>query len=618
MRDLELLAPARTADIGIAAIGCGADAVYIAGPAFGARQAAGNSVSDIGRLCVHAHRFGARIFATLNTIIYDTELEQAYRMMEELQDAGVDAIIIQDMALSPAGLQLSGAVPGLKIPLHASTQCAIRTPEKAKFLERLGFSRLILERELSLRQIREIRNAVGCELEFFVHGALCVCYSGQCYISEAIAGRSANRGACIQACRSRYDLTDETGRVLVKDKPLLSLKDYNLKQRLEALAGAGIASFKIEGRLKNASYVKNIVRVYSLALDALIEAHPDLYRRASAGKVSGGFTPAPEKTFNRGYTELFLDERRGPWASPEAATSMGEAVGRAVRVAGDGSSFSVRPVREGLRLGNGDGLCFVNGRNEVVGFRADVCDGFHVRCKPVAGLADGIMLYRNMDMAFERELENDMPARQVTVELTVRIEHGTLAVTAETEDGRICRKSVGEGCETARNAGNMKKTIMTQLCKTSGIYVFNVKPFEAESLPFLPVSAVNALRRSLAETLDSMPCHTRPLYHGKVEPDIMTSGPLSGTYVTYKDNIANHAAGNLMKALGASETEPAYELSRKPDAELMRTRYCIRYQWGRCPKVHKQSWPARLFLENNGSRFSLEFDCRRCEMIVKH
>ncbi len=616
MRELELLAPARTADIGIAAIGCGADAVYIAGPAFGARQAAGNSISDIGRLCDHAHKFGARIFATLNTIIYDSELESAYRMMEELQDAGADAIIIQDMALSPAGLMLSGAVPGLKIPLHASTQCAIRTPEKARLLERLGFSRLILERELSLKQIREIREAVSCELEFFVHGALCVCYSGQCYISENIAGRSANRGACIQACRSRYDLTDGTGKILIKDKPLLSLKDYSLKQRLEALAGAGISSFKIEGRLKNMSYVKNIVRDYSLALDHLVEAHPDLFRRASAGKVAGGFTPVPEKTFNRGYTELFLDERRGPWASTEAATSMGEAVGRATDVARGGVAFRVRPVREGVKLGNGDGLCFVTGGNEVVGFRADVCDGLFVRCKPVPGLTEGTMLYRNVDTAFEKELGNNMPERTIGVRLTVCPEPSGITVMAETEDGRLCSLTAGKGCEAARNTENMKKTLISQLGKSAGHYAFSVRPFEAEVLPFLPVSAVNALRRSLAETLDTMPCKALPLHLGKPDPEIMSSKPLAGTAVTYKDNVANLAAETLMRKLGAADIEPAYEISGKQDAELMRTRYCIRYQWGRCPKVHKQSWPARLFLENNGNVFPLEFDCLRCEMTV--
>ena len=301
MRQLELLAPARDIQIGIAAIDCGADAVYIAGPQFGARQAAGNEIEEIRSLCEYAHRFGARIFVALNTILYDDELEAAYKQMLAVQEAGADALIIQDLAILKMAQNGIGSLKeDFRIPLHASTQCAIRTPEHAAFLEGLGFSRLILERELSLDEIKAIRNAVTCELEFFVHGALCVCYSGQCYLSEKIAGRSANRGACIQACRSRYDLVDADGNILVKDKALLSLKDYNLKNRIEELADAGITSFKIEGRLKNASYVRNVVRDYSIALDELVQKRPDEYERGSFGQVSGGFTPDTSKTFNRG------------------------------------------------------------------------------------------------------------------------------------------------------------------------------------------------------------------------------------------------------------------------------------------------------------------------------
>ena len=357
MKQLELLAPARDIQVGIAAIDCGADAVYIAGPQFGARQAAGNSIEDIRQLCTYAHRFGARIFVALNTILYDEELEAAYRQMIEVQEAGADALIIQDMAVIEMVMNGIGDFrEKISIPLHASTQCAIRTPEQAAFLESLGFSRLILERELSLEQIRSIRNAVTCELEFFVHGALCVCYSGQCYLSEKIAGRSANRGACIQACRSRYDLTDASGKVLVRDKALLSLKGYNLRDRLEELAEAGITSFKIEGRLKNASYVKNVVRDYSLALDDITGRYPDLYERGSFGTVRGGFTPDTAKTFNRGYTQLFLDGQRGKWAAMDAAKSMGEEIGRISGISRDGSTLTVNLSRRDIVLNNGDGF----------------------------------------------------------------------------------------------------------------------------------------------------------------------------------------------------------------------------------------------------------------------
>ena len=382
MRALELLAPARTADIGVAAIGCGADAVYIAGPAFGARQAAGNPVEDIRRLCDYAHRFGVRIYVTFNTLVYEEEIPQARRLLQELKDAGVDALIVQDAAvtrLAPEGMIL-----------HASTQCALRTPEKARFTESLGYGRLVLERELSLEQIKAIREAVDAELEVFVHGALCVCYSGQCYLSEHLAGRSANRGACVQACRSLYDLEDADGHVLARNKALLSLKDFDLIHRLEDLAEAGADSFKIEGRLKSISYVRNVVRAYSDALDALVRRYPDRYRRASFGTLRGGFKPDLKKTFNRDYTELFLDGKRGEWSSMEAPKSMGEYIGTVERLRP--GTVTVKPADPGLSLHNGDGFAFVGRDGEIVGFRGDVCEGFTIRCKDVDGSKPGLRL----------------------------------------------------------------------------------------------------------------------------------------------------------------------------------------------------------------------------------
>ena len=426
MKFLELLAPARNMDIGIAAIDCGADAVYIAGPAFGARQAAGNSMEDIRRLTEYAHRFGARIFLTLNTILFDNELAEAERLLAEAKDAGVDAIIAQDLAV----WELTD------LPVHASTQCAIRTPEKARLYEGIGASRLVLEREMSLDQIRAIRSSVDCELEFFVHGALCVCYSGQCYMSERIAGRSANRGECIQACRSLYDLVDKDGNVLVRNKALLSLKDYNLKDRLQDLADAGICSFKIEGRLKNISYVRNIVRAYSLALDELVAANPEKLRRVSFGRSEGGFTPDLAKTFNRGYTQLFLDGKRsGNWSSMDAPKSIGEEVGTVVSIAPMRQNFSngKRPSEENItitlrmknpgdRLQNGDGFSFLSkGRGEIVGFRGDVCQGNRITCINVTGLYPGAKLYRNLSNAFEKELESNLPVRTIPVSVDISV-----------------------------------------------------------------------------------------------------------------------------------------------------------------------------------------------------
>ena len=601
-RNLELLAPARTADIGVAAVDCGADAVYIAGPAFGARQAAGNSVADIRRLCDYAHRFGVRIYVTFNTLVYEEEIQQARQLLQELQAAGVDALIVQDAAvtrLAPEGMVL-----------HASTQCAIRTPEKARFTESLGYGRLVLERELSLAQIRAIREAVDAELECFVHGALCVCYSGQCYLSERLAGRSANRGACVQACRSLYDLEDADGRVLARNKALLSLKDFNLIHRLEELAEAGADSFKIEGRLKSVSYVRNVVRAYSDALDALVRRYPDKYRRASFGSLRGGFKPDLKKTFNRDYTELFLDGKRGEWASMDAPKSMGEYIGTVDRLRA--GVVTVRPERPGLALHNGDGFAFVGRDGDIVGFRGDVCDGFTIRCKEIPGLKEGIRLYRNIDAEFERKLEADRPVREIGVTLQARLEAGALAVTAVTEDGREASLAVPAPFEAAREAARMLETIRTQLSKRSGLYAFSVSGVEVVGqVPFMSASFLNGIRRDLAAALDAEPARMLPLRRGVVRP-----APAPET-LTYKENIANSVARAIYRERGSKSIEDAFELTHREGVEYMRTKYCLRHELGMCPKQRPGTRPEPLFLRNNGRRLRLDFDCAACEMTVR-
>ncbi len=689
MKFLELLAPARNMDIGIAAIDCGADAVYIAGPAFGARQAAGNSMEDIRRLTEYAHRFGARIFLTLNTILFDNELAEAERLLAEAKDAGVDAIIAQDLAV----WELTD------LPVHASTQCAIRTPEKARLYEGIGASRLVLEREMSLDQIRAIRSSVDCELEFFVHGALCVCYSGQCYMSERIAGRSANRGECIQACRSLYDLVDEDGNVLVRNKALLSLKDYNLKDRLQDLADAGICSFKIEGRLKNISYVRNVVRAYSLALDELVAANPEKLRRVSFGRSEGGFTPDLAKTFNRGYTQLFLDGKRsGNWSSMDAPKSIGEEVGTVVSIAPMRQNFSngKRPSEENItitlrmknpgdRLQNGDGFSFLSkGRGEIVGFRGDVCQGNRITCRNVTGLYPGAKLYRNLSNAFEKELESNLPVRTIPVSVDISVivvpvtstSSGTeedwspslpkrlseptysLKINAVSQDGRSVKLEREAGHNAAENPERMRGMFATQISKATGIYSFTLRSLEVEtpdgSLPFLPTSALNAIRRDLAAALEEMPCRAIPLLVNQassrtgnaeypvLEPDVLSQvqdiqeTTSNGPHLSYKANIANHIARKIYMSLGASRTDDAFEISHRPDAELMRTKYCIRYELGLCP-VHQagrqhgranhtsgmvnppipSSRKTNLYLTNNGKRYHLAFDCANCEMVVK-
>ncbi len=689
MKFLELLAPARNADIGIAAIDCGADAVYIAGPAFGARQAAGNSMEDIRRLTEYAHRFGARIFLTLNTILFDNELAEAERLLAEAKDAGVDAIIAQDLAVWKL----------TDLPVHASTQCAIRTPEKARLYEGIGASRLVLEREMSLDQIRAIRSSVDCELEFFVHGALCVCYSGQCYMSERIAGRSANRGECIQACRSLYDLVDGSGNVLVRNKALLSLKDYNLKDRLKDLAEAGICSFKIEGRLKNISYVRNVVRAYSLALDELVAANPEKLRRVSFGRSEGGFTPDLAKTFNRGYTQLFLDGKRsGNWSSMDAPKSIGEEVGTVVSIAPMRQNFSngKRPSEENItitlrmknpgdRLQNGDGFSFLSkGRGEIVGFRGDVCQGNRITCRNVTGLYPGAKLYRNLSNAFEKELESNLPVRTIPVSVDISVivvpvtstSSGTeedrspslpkrlseptysLKINAVSQDGRSVKPEREAGHNAAENPERMRGMFATQISKATGIYSFTLRSLEVEtpdgSLPFLPTSALNAIRRDLAAALEEMPCRAIPLLVNQassrtgnaeypvLEPDVLSQvqdiqeTTSNGPHLSYKANIANHIARKIYMSLGASRTDDAFEISHRPDAELMRTKYCIRYELGLCP-VHQagrqhgranhtsgmvnppipSSRKTNLYLTNNGKRYHLAFDCANCEMVVK-
>ena len=695
MTELELLAPARNADIGIAAIDCGADAVYIAGPEFGARQDAGNSMEDVRRLCEYAHKFGVKIFLTLNTILYDSELTEAERLLNEAAEAGVDAVIAQDLAvfeilrsfktaLRPVGepVEPRGPVAEL-VEAHASTQCAIRTPEQARFYESLGASRIVLERQLSLEQIKAIREAVSCEIEFFVHGALCVCYSGQCYMSEAVAGRSANRGACVQACRSLYDLEDSSGRTLIKDKALLSLKDYNLIRRLSDLAEAGVCSFKIEGRLKNISYVRNTVRAYSQALDKLVATHPDKYRRASFGGVEGGFAPDLSKTFNRGYTELFMDGKRGKWSSMDAPKSVGEEIGTVVSILGGRPSgpgrvhsrfaaaeYGLRPAaappkdkdievlvrldNPATTLRNGDGFTFSpRDGGEIKGFRGDVCEGNRILCRDVQGLYVGARLRRNLSAAFEKELEANLPTRRIAVSVDLLFSYSAatsaatgslrfapypgkcspaaalspysslsreffVLVKAKSEDGRVVEFEVDGGGQEATNRDRMEAMFRSQIGKATGIYSFVLSHLDSSGsegrLPFMSASAINGIRREIAQRLDGMECGYQPVAELVEAPALGKCSEIDS--ITYKSNISNSVARKVLRQLGAKEIEDAFELTHKAGAELMRTKYCIRHELGMCLKKRPAQGPGDLYLVNNGRRYRLDFRCAECEMTV--
>ena len=578
MTCLELLSPARNADIGIAAIDSGADAVYIAGPQFGARKDAGNPVEEIARLCAYAHKFGARVFVTVNILLRDAEMEEVHRQMLAEQEAGVDAFIIRDMRIC--------SWKDITVPLHASTQCAIRSVEDALRFQQAGCSRIVLERELPLSTVQQICKAVTCEVECFVHGALCVCYSGECRLSEYLDGRSADRGECVQACRSMYDLVDGSGKVLVKDKALLSLKDLNLHDRLPELAAAGVCSFKIEGRLKSISYVRNITRYHSQALDALVAAEPEKYARASFGRVYGGVEPDPWKTFNRGYTELFFDGKRGSWSSMDAPKSMGEFIGTVMRVRRRGKEMEIalRTASKGLELHNGDGFAFA-GKGGVVGFRGDVCSGNTIVCKAVEGVREGLSLYRNTDTLFEKELDKNPCRRELPVGLSVKV-HGrwNIDVTVHSEDGREFTSPFKADLEKAENRERAEAMLREQLGKRSLHYNFRVDSLVSESpggaLPLLSASTINSIRRLIAEDLDSIPVKAIPMASG----DRSAASPAE------------------------AETVPA--------EPLMKSKYCIRYELGICP-VHQGAKPSGpLFLLNNGRRLSLGFDCRSCEMTV--
>lgn len=635
--ELELLAPAKNKGIGIAAIDCGADAVYIAGPKFGAREAAGNSISDIAELVEHAHKFGAKVYMVVNTILYEEELQQARETIVQAYNIGCDAIIVQDLSI--IGMELP------PIELHASTQTNIRTPQQARFLESLGFSRLILARELSLEQISAIREATNVPLESFVHGALCVSYSGQCYLSQKITGRSANRGCCAQACRSNYTLIDSTGREvkdvagnpLAKDIPILSLKDFNLSNHIPQLAQAGITSFKIEGRLKNESYIRNTVLLYRRKIDEFLKGNSK-YRRASYGYCHGGFTPNPTATFNRDYTTLFIDGKRGKWRSQDGAKYLGEFIGTIVSSGKNRFGqlhFTYRGVNGSQVINNGDGLCFVTPLGEILGARANACNGNMVATTEKLQVPRGSKLYRNYNILFEKEMEKNPPHRMISVDLALRESDGEYTVTATTAEGIQVSYRIMERCDTAQNRELALENIRKQLGKSTGIFTFYVHELELENVPFFPASQLNGIRREIAALLEKEIVHTAHKRRMAAAEEFVErkrhSRPLAVEKgLTYLANCSNSASRQLYAALGAEQIAPAYELQEVPQAELMRTKYCIKYEYGLCPNFRtrwaadknyrnnlgKISFTEPLFLLNGKNRLQLKFDCANCEMLV--
>ncbi len=606
-RPIELLSPAKDLVCGREAINHGADAVYIGAPKFGARAAAGNTLDDIRRLCEYAHLYSARIYVALNTILKEDELAEAERMIRRLYEAGADALIVQDMGITRLDIP--------PIPLHASTQTDNRTPEKVRFLQEVGFSQVVLARELSLDQIREIAGRTTVPLEVFVHGALCVSYSGQCYLSAALSGRSANRGECAQYCRLPYSLVDADGKEIVSGKHLLSLKDMNRGEYLEDLLDAGVSSLKIEGRLKDVAYVKNVTAWYRKRLDAILARRPEEYRRASAGHSAYTFEPRPEKSFNRGFTPFLWKERVRDITSFDTPKSLGEPVGTVKEL--NGNSFTIAGPK---RLNNGDGLTFFNERGELEGFRANRVEANRVFTPDRPAIRPGMPLYRNFDREFDRLLSKPSAERKLSVRMEFRDNAFgfTLGMTDETGARVMLTRPFGK--EPARR--DQAENIRTQLSRLGNT------PFEAEEVAvamsanwFVPSSLLAEMRRQGVERLVSA---RRIGYRGEVarpfRPGVGEAPgvPFPEKRLTYLGNVSNSEARAFYEAHGATVVEEAFELSPRKDVPLMFTKHCLRYSMGWCPTYQKRRSPYRepYFLRHGETLLRLRFDCENCRMLV--
>ena len=601
-RPIELLSPAKDLNCGMEAINHGADAVYIGAPKFGARAAAGNSLEDIRELCDYAHLYGARIYVTLNTILKEEELEEAERMIWDLWHAGTDALIVQDMGITRLNLP--------PIPLHASTQTDNRTPEKVRFLQAAGFTQVVLARELSLNEIRRIAEATTVPLEVFVHGALCVSYSGQCYLSAALSGRRANRGECAQYCRLPYTMVDATGAEIVTHKHLLSLKDMNRSDQLEALLDAGVSSLKIEGRLKDVDYVKNITAYYRKKLDALLSRRPE-YRRASAGRSTYTFEPVAEKSFNRGFTPFLLEGRTADITAFNTPKSLGEPVGTVKEI--KGNSFTVAGLKQ---LNNGDGLVFFNRKGELEGFRVNRVEANRVFPLDMPQLAPKTPLYRNFDQVFDKLLAKPSAERRLSVKIEFLDNPFGFTLCMEDETGARIMLAEPFAKELARR--EQQDNIRTQLSKLGNT------PFEASEVVvglsenwFVPSSLRADMRRRGVEKLLEV---RRARYPRETVKRVRPSEPIPfpERSLTYLGNVANGKARSFYQDHGVEQVDPAFELSPRKDVPLMFTKHCLRYSMGWCPTYQKNKSPYKepYYLLYKDTCLRLQFDCKHCQMLV--
>ena len=603
-RPIELLSPAKNLECGLAAVDHGADAVYIGAPRFGARAAAGNSPEDIARLVEYAHVYGVRIYVTVNTILKDEELAETERLIHDLYRIGVDALIVQDMGITRLHLP--------PIPLHASTQMDNRAPEKVRFLAEAGFRQVVLARELSLQEIRHIHEACPQTLlEVFVHGALCVSYSGQCYASQACFGRSANRGECAQFCRLPFSLVDADGKTMVRDKHLLSLKDLNQSDRLEQLLDAGASSLKIEGRLKDVAYVKNVTAAYRLRLDEILSRRPE-YVRSSSGSSRYTFIPQLDKSFSRGFTHYFLQGRGEDIASFDTPKSLGEEMGTLKEQRGH--SFTVAGVKS---FHNGDGICYLDGQGRLQGFRVNRVDDNRIfPAGEVPRIPPRTRLYRNFDQEFEKLLARKSAERKIALRWALWETPQGFALSAEDEDGNRAARSFDYPKELARSPQDAN--LRAQLGKLGNT------PFEAVGEMdirladnwFLPASVVTDWRRQVVDCLLQV---RRIRYRREWQVWKPTAHAFPLASLTYLGNVMNGEARRFYLEHGVATVAPAYEAQAVPEAVLMFCRHCLRYSMGWCPTFQKKRSPYRepyYLVSSDGRRFRLSFDCKNCQMKV--
>lgn len=600
-RKIELLAPAKNFECGIEAIKHGADAVYIGAPQFSARSAAGNTVDGIKSLAEYAHLFGAKIYVALNTILGDKELEDARKLIWQLyNDARIDALIIQDMGITMLDLP--------PIPLHASTQVDNRSIDKIKFLEQAGFTQVVLARELTSLQINEIAAQTNVTLEAFIHGALCVSYSGQCYLSQAISGRSANRGECAQYCRLPYSLMDSEGTVISTDKHLLSMKDMNLSADLENLIDAGVSSLKIEGRLKDVSYVKNTVAHYRSKLDEIINRRPE-YLRASSGHSTYTFTPDINKSFNRGYTDYFLNGRKTNIWSVDSPKSIGEPVGKVTEV-----TTRFFKLNSNLTLANGDGLCFFNTKKELEGFQVNNVDGDKIFPSRLPQIKRGTFIYRNHDHEFEKLLQRNSAERKIDISINLKEIPFGFSLEAIDEDDTQVVLNFEYKKETAKK--DQTENIRNNLSKT-GTTIFNVQSvnLELSQSYFIPSSVISDWRRQLTDRLIAMRVinYRQPIVKHK-----QTFHPFPVGKITYLGNVMNESSKQFYTQHKAQVVEIAFERNPQESVPLMFTRHCIKFALGWCVKENKvkHKYKEPFYLLYNNTRLRLDFDCKLCEMRV--